>query len=210
MTQPTSPHNVDVSIRALIMNAAQLRLRGIRAAEQETNGVPRTTLADVGRAILENWSPDKTATSDQDGQRFDNAGNKITTRGHRKFPVSDALPPVPNRPADQPDDIRAARLVELMLDASTAGTVLAVTALNQLIRVMKHERLEEVAVDGIETRKWATRARRALLKPFRFPMSESTYQSTVARLKVNNTTVTRALEVGLEEFARTGKLQGEN
>jgi hypothetical protein len=44
------------------------------------------------------------------------------------------------------------------------------------------------------------------VKPLRFVMAETAYQTVYTQLQHHNCTVTRALEVGLEQFARTGEL----
>jgi len=42
-------------------------------------------------------------------------------------------------------------------------------------------------------------------KPLRFTMAAATYRNALARLEANGMNVTRALDEGLEHFARTGK-----
>lgn len=207
MTQTIKAHQVDVSIRSRVLDAAQLRLKRVQEQERARDGVAHTTMADVARAILANWKPSQTApTVDEEGLRHDPTGTRITTRGHRKFKRPERAT-VPARPEGQNDLMRAAALRDVLDKAVEDNSAKAVAMVNEVKRVMHKERLGALTLDGVTLEKWWTRARRQLLPPLRFTMAEDKYQQIYARLTTHDTTLTRALEVGLERFAKTGKVE---
>lgn len=207
MTETRTTHPVDVSIRSRIHQAAQARLKLVREKERRLDGVAHTTLADVARAVLENWRPEDTKpTGARGGDELprDPSGTRITQRGHRKFDRP-AKPAIPERRASQADRDRAEQVLDVLDRAVQANNTSALVTLNEARRVITREDLRDVQVGELTLHKHWQRAKRQLLKPVRFTMAEEPYQRLVSRLATHDTTITRALEVGLERFARTGK-----
>jgi len=208
VTDTATAHQVDVSIRSRILRAAQARLELVRTEERARDGVAHTTMADVARHVLGHWTPDSTAPQpDNEGVPRDPGGNRITRRGHRKFPRP-AQDSIPTRPDGQSDEDRA-RIVLGVIDQAVALGDLGLSALNEAARVIRREHLGGIVPTGddLELQKHYQRARRVMLPPLRFSMAEDSYQAVYGQLHLHGTTITRALEVGLELFARTGKLE---
>lgn len=205
MTEPNHPHNIDVSIRTVVMTAARSRVRQMRAQERRQDGVPKTTMASVGREILVSWEPESTkAVGEVDGVPLDAAGNRLTLRGHRKYArsVLDAAPP---RGDGMPDNVRASQLLAHLkrvadpVRGTTLGPIAAVK------KAAKNEGLLNLSIEGKTLRAHIGVAERAVLKPLRFTLPEDVYQQIYRQLQEHGCTITRALEVGLERFARTGE-----
>lgn len=203
-------HNVDVGIRAMIMKAAHERLKAIRDAETHSTGVPTTTMASVGRELLANWTPKLMFGNEApglieqlEGVEHDGAGNRITTRGHRKYDA-DESDRVPERKPNATPEERVAQLLKHLRKVANPkrGTTLGPIGLVE--KAATAEGLLEVRVSGKSLRLHIKAAERAVLKPFRFQVTEAAYQETYNKLRAFNCTVTRALEVGLERFAETG------
>lgn len=210
MTRDPDTHNVDVSIRTIVMNGARTRVQQIRRHEKATTGVPTTTMASVGRDILTNWRPDKTKPVGQvQGNPIDSAGNRLTRRGHRKYTKND-LDAVPT--FDWVTGTTQERAEQLLAHLQRVSDPARGTTLGPIAAVRKvatDEELLEFEVAGKPLSKHISAAERAVLKPLRFTLPEDVYQKIVTRLAAAECTVTRALEVGLEEFARTGKTNPE-
>ena len=206
MTETSTTHQVDVSVRAVILRAAQARLAVLQDKERARDGVAHTTMADVARHILVNWKPAATAPDeDEDGTKRDRSGTRITTRGHRKFEKD--KPAIRERPHGQASPLRAAYILSVVDKAVEKGDTNAVAILNEAHRVIKAEDLRDITLDGTSLHKHWQRARRQLLPPLRFTMAQDRYERVAERLNKHRTTVTRALEVGMTEFAKTGKLE---
>lgn len=210
MANEPGTHNVDVSIRTLVMNSARIRVQEIRKQEKATTGVPITTMASIGRDILTNWKPDQTRPVGKvQGNPIDSAGNRLTRRGHRKYTKSD-LDAVPS--FDWVTGTREQRAEQLLAHLRRVSDPARGTTLGPIAAVRKvatDEELLEFEVAGKPLSKHISAAERAVLKPLRFTLPEDVYQRIVARLTAAECTVTRALEVGLEKFARTGKTNPE-
>lgn len=210
MAKEPDTHNVDVSIRTLVMRAARNRVQMIRQFEKAATGVASTTMASVGREILTNWRPEKTrAVGRVQGAPTDAAGNRLTERGHRKYTKSD-MDAVPE--FDSANGTRAVRAAQLLnhlrrVSDPARGTTLGPIA--AVRKVIEAEGLADFEIQDKTLDKHLSAAERAVLKPLRFTLPENVYSRIVARLNDNGCTVTRALEVGLEEFARTGKTNPE-
>lgn len=71
--QPTNKL-VDLEILGVTYDAAKARLDVVRAQEKRTNGVAKTTLADVGRAAIAGWRPPTRAKTGGQPQRVSRAG----------------------------------------------------------------------------------------------------------------------------------------
>lgn len=209
MTEESKPHNVDVGIRTMVMESARRKLKEIRAQERQRQGVPVTTMASVGRAILNSWKPDLTKPVGKvQGFPIDAAGNRLTQRGHRKYSKSD-LDAVPRKPDVASDVARAGQLLAHLRRVSDPARGTTLGPIAAVKKVATAEGLLNFVIEGKELRKHIGAAERAVLKPLRFTLPEDVYQRIAARLDAAGCTVTRALEVGLEEFARTGKTSTE-
>ena len=209
MTEESKPHNVDVGIRTMVMESARRKLKEIRAQERQRQGVPVTTMASVGRAILNGWKPDLTKPVGKvQGFPIDAAGNRLTQRGHRKYSKSD-LDAVPRKPDVASDVARAGQLLAHLRRVSDPARGTTLGPIAAVKKVATAEGLLNFVIEGKELRKHIGAAERAVLKPLRFTLPEDVYQRIAARLDAAGCTVTRALEVGLEEFARTGKTSTE-
>lgn len=210
MTKEPGTHNVDVSIRTIVMNGARTRVQQIRKQEKATTGVPTTTMASVGREILTGWKPAQTKPVGKvQGNPIDSAGNRLTRRGHRKYTKSD-MDAVPE--FDWVTGGRVQRAEQLLAHLQRVSDPARGTTLGPIAAVRKvatDEGLLELEVGGKALSKHISAAERAVLKPLRFTLPEDVYQGIAARLAAAECTVTRALEVGLEEFARTGKTNPE-
>lgn len=210
MTKEPGTHNVDVSIRTVVMNSARIRVQQIRREEKATTGVPATTMASVGREILTNWKPSQTKPIGRvQGNPIDSAGNRLTRRGHRKYTKID-MDAVPEY--DLATGTRQQRAEQLLAHLQRVSDPSRGTTLGPIAAVRKvadDEELLDFEVAGKTLAKHISAAERAVLKPLRFTLPEDVYQKIVARLAAAECTVTRALEVGLEEFARTGKTNPE-
>lgn len=210
MTKEPNTHNVDVSIRTVVMNAARTRVQQIRKQERATTGVPYTTMASVGRDILTSWKPEHTKPIGLvGGNPMDASGNRLTKRGHRKYTKSD-LDAVPE--FDWVTGTKEQRVEQLLdhlrrVSDPARGTTLGPIAAVQ--KVARDEGLLDFEVQGKAFSKHISAAERAVLKPLRFTLPEDLYNKIVSRLNAAECTVTRALEVGLEKFARTGKTDPE-
>jgi hypothetical protein len=200
-------HNIDVSIRTIVMNAARTRVQAIRREEKATTGVPTTTMASVSREILTSWQPEQTrAVGETQGSPVDSAGNRLTKRGHRKYTKSDtdAVPAF-----DWVTGTHRQRAEQLLAHLRKISDPARGTTLGPIAAVRKaatEEKLLDVEVDGKPFLKHLSAAERAVLKPLRFTLPENVYAMIAARLNEHECTITRALEVGLETFARTGKI----
>jgi hypothetical protein len=206
VTEESRPHNVDVGIRTVVMESARRKLKEIREQERQVYGVPVTTMASVGRAILSSWRPKATKPIGKvQGFPVDRAGNRLTLRGHRKYNKSD-MDAVPLKPQKSTDGERAKQLLAHLRRVSdpARGTTLGPIALVR--KAANAEGLLDFEVQGKSLRRHIGAAERAVLKPLRFTLPEDVYQRIAARLDAHGCTVTRALEVGLEEFARTGEI----
>jgi len=209
VTEESKPHNVDVGIRTMVMESARRKLKEIRAQERQRQGVPVTTMASVGRAILNSWKPDLTKPVGKvQGFPIDAAGNRLTQRGHRKYSKSD-LDAVPRKPDVASDVARAGQLLAHLRRVSDPARGTTLGPIAAVKKVATAEGLLNFVIEGKELRKHIGAAERAVLKPLRFTLPEDVYQRIAARLDAAGCTVTRALEVGLEEFARTGKTSTE-
>lgn len=210
MANEPGTHNVDVSIRTIVMNSARTRVQEIRKQEKATTGVPATTMASVGRDILTNWKPDQTRPVGKvQGNPIDSAGNRLTKRGHRKYTKSD-LDAVPSFDwVTGTKEQRAEQLLAHLRRVSDPGRGTTLGPIAAVRKVAGDEELLEFEVAGKPLSKHISAAERAVLKPLRFTLPEDVYQRIVARLAAAECTVTRALEVGLEKFARTGKTNPE-
>lgn len=209
MTKEPGTHNVDVSIRTTVMNAARTRVQQIRKQERATAGVPTTTMASVGRDILTSWRPEKTRPVGKvQGTPTDAAGNRLTKRGHRKYTKSD-MDAVPTRVPEMGHAARARELLDHLRRVSDPARGTTLGPIAAVRKVATDEELLDTEVQGKPLRKHISAAERAVLKPLRFTLPEDVYAKIVTRLNANECTVTRALEVGLEEFARTGKTDTE-
>ena len=205
MTKETQPHNIDVGIRTVVIQAAKARVKKIRLRERQTSGVPQTTMASVGRDILTSWKADRTkAVGKVNGFPIDSAGNRLTERGHRKYSRSD-MDVVPERFRGMPPLVRATQLLNHLRRVSDPARGTTLGPIAAVRKVARAEGLLEFVVDGKTLTKHLGAAERAVLKPLRFTLPESVYRTIAARLAAAGCTVTRALEVGLEEFARTGQ-----
>lgn len=209
MTKEPSTHNVDVSIRTVVMNAARTRVAEIRRQEKAATGVPSTSMASVGREILNNWKPEHTNPIGLvGGNPMDTAGNRLTQRGHRKYTKSE-LDAVPQRAEGASDAERAQQLLEHLrrvadpARGTTLGPIAAVRKAAELDGLLQYVVADKTLAKHVSA------AERAVLKPLRFTLPEDRYQQIVSRLDAAECTVTRALEVGLEKFARTGKTNPE-
>jgi hypothetical protein len=206
VTEEAKPHNIDVGIRTMVMESARRKLRVIRKQEQQRYGVPMTTMASVGRAILNNWKPDTTKPVGKvQGFPIDAAGNRLTQRGHRKYNKSD-LDAVPMKPQNASDAERAEQLLAHLRRVSDPARGTTLGPIAAVRKAANTEGLLDFEVQGKSLRKHIGAAERAVLKPLRFTLPESVYQRIAAKLDAAGCTVTRALEVGLEEFARTGEI----
>jgi hypothetical protein len=202
-------HNVDVSIRTLVMNAARNRVQQIRRQEKAATGVPTTTMASVGRDILTSWRPEKTKPMGLvQGAPIDAAGNRLTQRGHRKYTKS-GMDAVPLRGEGVTDAVRVKELLDHLRRVSDPARGTTLGPIAAVRKVAATEGLLDVEANGKTLAKHISAAERAVLKPLRFTLPEDVYARIVTRLNANECTVTRALEVGLEEFARTGKTHPE-
>lgn len=206
MTQnPEDPHRVDVNVRARILDAARARLKLVRQEEARNYGVSQTTMADVARGILLNWEPQLTnPTTDEDGVARDPSGARVTERGHRRFARPEE-PIIPARGKRATDKSRARQVLQALREAVTAETTQGILLLNEAKRVIRRENLGDIEVDGRTLEKHWQHVKRTLRQPLRFTMAERIYQQRVAQLELHQTTITRALEVGLTAFAKTGQ-----
>lgn len=210
MAKEPGTHNVDVSIRTLVMNAARKRVQEIRKQERMSTGVPTTTMASVGRDILTSWRPEKTRPVGRvQGAPTDAAGNRLTKRGHRKYTKSevDAVPEFDWVTGTH--EQRAEQLLDHLRRVSDPARGTTLGPIAAVRKAVKDEGLLDFVVQGKTLSKHLSAAERAVLKPLRFTLPEDLYAKIVARLDAAECTVTRALEVGLEEFARTGKTDPE-
>ena len=205
MTEEPKTHNVDVGIRTLVMESARSKLREIRAQEKRTEGVPVTTMASVGRAILNTWKMGLPTGLVVSQVQVDASGNQLTARGHRKYTKND-LDAVPLKPQVCSELTRAKQLLAHLRRVSDPkrGTTLGPIA--AVRKAATTEGLINFEVDGKPLVKHLSAAERAVLKPLRFTLPEDVFQVIAAQLDAAGCTVTRALEVGLEEFARTGQI----
>lgn len=198
-------HNVDVSIRTIVMQAARYRVEQIRKQEKASTGVPTTTMASVGREILTNWQPEKTRpVAELAGVPTDSAGNRLTTRGHRKYTRSsaDTVPDFDWETGSVYE--RAEQLLDHLRRVADPARGTTLGPIAAVRKVIADEKLLHFEVDGKTLDKHLSAAERAVLKPLRFTLPEAVYERITARLAVHECTVTRALEVGLDHFARTG------
>lgn len=206
MTEESKPHNIDVGIRTVVMESARRKLKEIRKQETARQGVPVTTMASVGRAILNNWKPDATRPVGKvQGYPIDAAGNRLTQRGHRKYNKSD-LDAVPMKPQTATDTQRAEQLLAHLRRVSDPARGTTLGPIAAVRKAATAEGLLNFELQGKSLRKHIGAAERAVLKPLRFTLPEDVYQRIAAKLDAAGCTVTRALEVGLEEFARTGEI----
>lgn len=203
-------HNVDVGIRAVVMQAARAKLADVREQETRATGVPVTTMASVGRAILVTWTPELMSQAEPgnvleevDEVERDATGARITTRGHRKYDPDDG-DAVPEASRNATSTERATQLLRHLRKVADPkrGTTLGPIALVE--KAATAEGLLDEVVSGKTLEKHIKAAERAVLKPLRFRVTEAAYQDAYRKLRAFNCTVTRALEVGLEKFARTG------
>lgn len=205
MTEEAKPHNIDVGIRTVVMESARRKLTEIRRQEKQRQGVPVTTMASVGRAILNNWRPDSTKpVGVVRGYQIDAAGNQLTQRGHRKYSKND-MDAVPLKIQTATGAERAEQLLAHLRRVSDPARGTTLGPIAAVRKAAKAEDLLNFEVDGKALRKHIGAAERAVLKPLRFTLPEDVYQRIAAKLDAAGCTVTRALEVGLEEFARTGE-----
>jgi len=198
-------HNIDVGIRTIVMQDAKRRVAKIRRHERLTIGVPTTTMASVGRDILTNWKPEYTqAVGEVEGLPVDAAGNRLTERGHRKY-AKDDRDKVPERGRDAPNFVRATQLLDHLRTVADPrrGTTLGPIA--AVRKAAKADGLLNYEIEGKTLLRHIGAAERAVLKPLRFTLPMRVYETITKRLADAGCTVTRALEVGLEEFARTGE-----
>lgn len=84
MTTKTRTHRVDVDIDEDVMRAARARLSLVNAGERAVHGVNRTWMADIGRAILVNWTPPEE----------DPSPDEVDRRGYRRRNGADSLLPL--------------------------------------------------------------------------------------------------------------------
>lgn len=206
MPKEPNLHDIDVSIRTVVMNEAQAKLAHIRELERLRTGAPSTSMATLGRLILTTWTPAATRpVGREEGMPTDAAGNQLTKRGHRKY-VKEEHDEVPERLPNRSDKARAAQLLKHLRNVSDPerGTTLGPIA--AVKKVASDEGLLDFVIEGKAFRKHVSAAERAVLKPLRFTLPEDVYQRIFTRLQAANCTITRALEVGLQEFARTGKI----
>lgn len=209
MAEDVIPHNIDVGIRTIVMQAAQTRVKQMRQQERVTDGVPKTTMASVGRGILTAWKPEKTRSVGLvQGLPTDAAGNRLTQRGHRKYARSD-LDVFPTRSAEMPDLVRATQLLNHLRRVSDPARGTTLGPIAAVRKAARDEGLLDFAVDGKPLVKHISAAERSVLKPLRFTLPEDVYRKIAERLSQAGCTVTRALEVGLEEFARTGVIDSK-
>lgn len=207
MAEDPKPHNIDVGIRTLVMLAARKRLNQVRKCEKLKHGVPVTTMASLGRDILMGWTPEATKPAGKvQGIPIDSAGNLLTKRGHRKY-RRNSLDAPPERGPDMTDDQRAQQLAEHLRRVSDPARGTTLGPIGAVKKVARLEGLMNIVVDGKELRRHIGAAERRVLKPLRFTLPEDVYEHVSARLDAHGCTVTRALEVGLEEFARTGEIK---
>lgn len=206
MTEESRPHNIDVGIRTVVMESARRKLKELRKQETQRQGVPTTTMASVGRAILNNWKPDATRPVGKvQGFPIDAAGNRLTQRGHRKYSKNN-LDAVPMKPQTATDAERAEQLLAHLRRVSDPARGTTLGPIAAVRKAATAEQLLEFEIQGKTLRKHIGAAERAVLKPLRFTLPEDVYQRIAAKLDAAGCTVTRALEVGLEEFARTGEI----
>lgn len=206
MADEPETHNIDVGIRTIVMAAARQRLQQIRDREKHEQGVPVTTMASLGRDILTSWRPDATKPVGRvQGVPIDAAGNQLTKRGHRKY-RRNSLDAAPERGPNMTDEQRARQLVEHLRRVSDPARGTTLGPIGAVKKVAKTEKLMDIEVDGKALRKHIGVAERAVLKPLRFTLPEDVYQRISTKLDEHGCTITRALEVGLEEFARTGQI----
>lgn len=74
MTSTRSVHQVDVDISVLVLQAARARLELTNRTERDQLGINKTTLADIGRAIMSNWKPPAQAYEDTNARGFRKPG----------------------------------------------------------------------------------------------------------------------------------------
>jgi hypothetical protein len=209
MANQPNTHNIDVGIRTIVMTAARTRLNQIREREKQQNGVPTTTMASVGRGILTNWSPEDTSPVGKvEDVPVDAAGNRLTQRGHRKYTRrdKDAVPP---RAPGISDATRAGHLLTHLQRVSDPARGTTLGPIGAVKKAATAEDLLDVEVAGKTLRRHIGAAERRVLKPLRFTLPEDVYQLIATKMESAGCTITRALEVGLEKFARTGKTDSE-
>lgn len=205
MTEESKVHNIDVGIRTVVMESARRKLKEIRTLEKQRHGVPVTTMASVGRAILNSWKPAATRpVGEVQGFPVDAAGNRLTQRGHRKYSKTE-LDAVPFKPQNTTDAERAFHLLSHLQRVSDPARGTTLGPIAAVRKAASAEGLLDFEIHGKSLLKHIGAAERAVLKPLRFTLPEDVYQRIAAKLDAHGCTVTRALEVGLEEFARTGK-----
>jgi hypothetical protein len=202
MPKPPDMHAIDVSIRTAVMQAARGTVNKLRAAERAETGLAVTTMASVGRMILANWHPGLHGAEAANVLQLDEAGNRVTQRGHRKYEA---------RPGDEVPDAgkrspleRAQQLLRHLRKVANPkrGTTLGPIALVR--KAAQREGLLHVTVDGKTLDKHLSAAERAVLKPLQFNVPQASFDDIDRKLRAYNITMTRALEVGLEHFAATG------
>lgn len=208
MAKEVTIHNIDVGIRTIVMNRARKRLNNVREEERRQNGVPTTTLATVGRQILTNWMPPTSAGNVLDAIRMADRAPRITQRGHRKYEIAER-DQVPTRKRDATDEERVNQLLKHLVKVSNPDRGTALGPIGLVSRAAKREGLLGHEVQGKSLQHHIKAAERRVLKPFRFTLPEDLYQDILKKLIAYNTTVTNALEEGLQEFARTGKTDPE-
>lgn len=205
MTPEPETHNVDVGIRTLVMEAARKQVLALRRQERQTTGVPITTMASVGRQIMMTWRPQLTeAAGEIGGHPVDSAGNRLTERGHRKY-SHEVIDPVP--PRDTAADAgRARQLLDHLREVANPARGTTLGPIAAVRKAARREGLLDLVIEGKPLTKHISAAERAVLKPLRFTLPLDAYKRISERMRDHNCTMTRALEVGLQEFARVGQL----
>lgn len=205
MTDEPQTHNIDVGIRTIVMQAAKARVHQLRVQERQSCGVPQTTMASVGRAILNAWRPDDTNPAGEiNGHPVDAAGNRLTERGHRKYEPDASV--VPQRGDAMPDEVRVHQLLNHLRQVSDPARGSTLGPIAAVRKAARAEGLLESRVGGKSLDKHLSAAERAVLKPLRFTLPEASYQRIAERMADHSCTVTRALEIGLQRFAKTGEV----